>query len=126
MQCPFCNIGDERILKKGKLVFVILSNPSLMEGHTLVIPKRHVERLSGLNDPERLELLDTVIEFQEKLLEKYPGCDVRQHCRPFLPESATKVNHLHIHLQPRSPEDELYKKSQIFEKGIFKALPDGI
>ena len=45
----------------------MFSNPRLMEGHLLVIPKRHVEKLSELNEEERKELFDTVIEYQEKI-----------------------------------------------------------
>jgi ATP adenylyltransferase len=122
MICPFCSIEKERLIFDGKTVFVILSNPHLMESHMLVVPKRHVEKLSELGEDERKELFDTAIEFQEKLLKKFPGCDIRQNCRPFLPESSIKVNHVHFHLQPRSPEDELYTKSQKFEKELFKPL----
>lgn len=127
MECPFCNINKEknRIIKTGKNFFVILSNPRLVEGHLLVIPKRHVEKLSELTAGERVELLDTVIYFQELILHKLAkGCDIRQNYRPFQKESELKVTHLHIHLQPRELHDELYEKGQRFESDIFKALSD--
>lgn len=123
MSCPFCNLDTERstVIKEKEKVFVMLSNPWLMEGHLLVVPKRHVEKLSELKEDEKKELLDTVIEFEEKILSKIaPGCDIKQHHRPFLPESDLKVNHLHFHLQPRNFEDEIYKKVQVFEKDVFK------
>lgn len=125
MNCPFCNIDKEktRIIRKGKNIFVVFSNPRLMEGHLLVIPKRHVEKLSELNKEEREELFETVIDFQEKILSKISkGCDIRQNYRPFQRQDNLKVSHLHIHLQPREFEDQLYKKSQIFEKEIFRGL----
>ncbi len=125
--CPFCNINKEknRIIKAGKYVWVIMSNPRLVEGHLLVVPKRHVEKLSELNNDEKDELVNTTIEFQELILKKYAsGCDIRQNCRPFQKESKLKVNHLHIHLQPRELFDELYKVSQIYEKELFKDLGD--
>jgi len=127
MDCRFCKINPKRskIIKEGKNVFVILSNPRLVDGHLLVIPKRHVEKLSQLNEEERDELIDTVIEFQEKILSKFSsGCDIRQNCRPFLKESEVKVDHLHFHLLPREFEDELYKKCQIFEKEVFRILTE--
>ena len=70
MNCPFCNIDKEKtiILKNGKNNFVIFSNPRLMPGHLLVVPKRHVEKLSQLSKAEINELLNFVIEFQEKIL----------------------------------------------------------
>jgi diadenosine tetraphosphate (Ap4A) HIT family hydrolase len=125
MECPFCNINLEktRILKDGKFVRVIFSNPCLMSGHLLVIPKRHAEKISDLNKNEQEELFKTIVEFQEKILDKVAsGCDIRQNYRPFQKQDRLKINHLHFHLYPRELFDELYKKCQIFEKNIFKDL----
>lgn len=125
MDCPFCNINKEktRTIKQGKHANVIFSNPRLMPGHLLVVPKRHVEKLSELKQVEKKELLDLVIEFQEKILKNIAGgCDIRQNYRPFQKQSDLKVHHLHIHLQPRKFKDNLYKKCQIFETDIFKKL----
>lgn len=127
MDCRFCKIDPikNRIIKEGKNVFVILSNPRLVDGHLLAIPKRHVEKLSQLSKEERDGLVDIVIEFQEKILAKFSlGCDIRQNCRPFLKEDEVKVDHLHIHLLPREFEDELYKKCQIYEKEVFRMLTE--
>ena len=89
----------------------------------MVIPKRHVVKISELNEEERKELFDFVIRFQEKILQKLTsGCDIRQHYRPFQKQDSLKVDHLHVHLQPREFEDEIYKKCQIGERDIFKEL----
>lgn len=128
MECRFCNIQkehSERLLYEKRHVFAILSDPRLMEGHVLVIPKRHVEKLSELSGGEREELMDEVIRVEEKILLEFPGADVVQNYRPFISENALKVNHLHVHIRPRSLNDELYEKVQITEKGVFKPLPDG-
>ena len=127
MSCPFCNIDSEKtkIIKSGEHALVIFSNPRLMPGHLLVVPKRHVEKLSELSEDERKELLDLTMEFQEKILEKIAGgCDIRQNCRPFQKQSDLKVNHLHIHLQPKNFKDELYSKCQIHETEIFQKLSE--
>ncbi len=125
MDCPFCNINSEktRILKNGNFVRVIFSNPCLMPGHLLIVPKRHVEKISDLNEEEQQELFKMIIEFQEKILSKVSsGCDIRINYRPFQKQDGLKVNHLHIHLHPRELFDELYEKCQIFEKDVFKDL----
>jgi len=127
MDCPFCDINKEknRILRSYKHTLVILSNPRLMEGHLLLIPKRHVEKPSELNEEEKQELFNAFIEFQEKILSKISsGCDIRQNYRPFQEQDNLKVNHLHFHLPPREFKDELYYKSQIHEKTIFKKLTE--
>ena len=126
MNCPFCNIDSKKthILKKGKFVRVIFSNPRLMPRHLLIVPKEHVEKISELPKEEQLELWKTVVEFQEKILSKVSsGCHIRQNCRPFQKQSKLKVHHLHIHLQPRELFDELYQKCQVFETNVFKDLP---
>lgn len=113
------------MITEGRYVFTALSNPRLMPGHLLVISKRHVEKPSELTSEERAELFETVIAFQERILKKVAsGCDIRQNCRPFLPQGKLKVNHLHFHLLPREFEDELYNKSMIYEKSVFQDLPD--
>jgi len=127
MTCPFCTINEEKtkIIKEKTHVKIILSNPRLMPGHLLVIPNKHVEKISQLNETEKKELFDTVIEYQEKILSKLMiGCDISQHYRPFIKDNKLKISHLHFHLQPREFEDELYKKVQKFDREVFKDLTE--
>lgn len=128
MTCPFCNIAannTERILKQTKHTFIVLSNPYLVPGHFLVIPKRHVEKFSELTEEERKDLFDEAIKLEEKILTTLSsGCDMSQHFRPFIKQNRLKVNHLHIHLRPREFEDELYQKVQRYEKEIFRDLTE--
>ncbi len=94
-----------------------------MPGHLLVIPKRHIEKISELTKTERNELFDEVAALQEFVVKKIsPGCDISEHYRPFIPNGRLKVGHLHVHIWPRYPNDELYEKVQVFEKNIFKDL----
>lgn len=130
--CPFCGIDEERnrILEVCNRVVVILSNPWLIEGHTLVIPKRHAVSLSALTPDERNELFGTAIYFQEKIKRifsglwgKPAGCDFLQHDRPFMPTTKISVpGHVHIHLLPRSWEDDYYQKVQKYETSVFQEL----
>jgi len=128
MDCPFCQIikeKSERILLETKCSFVVLSDPKLMSGHLLVIPKKHVEKFSNLSSEELKDLIDLTIRMQEFVLKEIaPGCDVCEHYRPFIPDNKFKVSHLHVHIRPRFLDDELYKKVQIFEKDVFSKLDD--
>jgi len=123
--CRFCelNLEQNRILREGKFTKVIFSNPRLMPGHLLVIPKRHVVKIAELNKEEQKELFEITIEMQEKILRNISlGCDIRQNCRPFQEEDDLKVDHLHIHLIPRELFDNLYEKCQIHEKDVFERV----
>lgn len=128
MTCPFCNIiteRTERIIHETEHAFVVLSNPRLMPGHMLVIPKKHVEKFSELSKEERADLFETAVLFQEKILEKLAsGCDLSQHFRPFLKQDRLKVNHLHIHLRPRELEDTFYQKVLSHETEVFEDLSE--
>ncbi len=129
MNCPFCDDISkkaDRIIKETEHTVTLLSNPKLMDGHLLVIPKRHIEKPSELTIQERIDLFNEVINIQEKVLEKIaPGCDISEHYRPFIPDNKFKVTHLHFHIRPRFLDDELYTKVQIDEKDVFKDLDSG-
>jgi histidine triad (HIT) family protein len=128
MKCPFCEIvtdKKEHILTENKNVFVTLSNPRLMPSHLLVIPKRHVEKISELTKEERNDFFDMTIKMQEKVLESIaPGCDICEHYRPFIPDNTYKVSHLHMHIRPRFLDDELYLKVQKFENQVFQKVDE--
>jgi diadenosine tetraphosphate (Ap4A) HIT family hydrolase len=126
--CPFCTGArkENRILKEGKYAYVIFSNPRLMPGHILVIPKRHVEgRLEELTVEERGEIFDFLSEFQAKILKKISsGCDIRQNYKPYVENSRTHINHLHFHLNPREYKDELYEKVDVYRKAFYRDLTE--
>lgn len=126
-QCGFCNLLPKRnkVIYEGKNVFVIPSNPRLTHGHLLVLPKRHIERPSDLNKEERKELFDTILKFQEKILDKVSkGCDIRENYRPFIAQSETKVDHIHFHLIPRELNDEIYEKYEKLQCEVFKMIDE--
>ncbi len=121
-RCPFCHLLQP-ILKENDLAYVLLSNPRKTKGHTLVIPKRHVENPGELSNEETVAIFELIRYVQTKLLTAVSlGCDVRQHFRPFLSESQTKVNHVHYHVLPRNPEDALFKQRDLHEKTLFADL----
>lgn len=126
MECVFCKIIegelDRELISKTENTLTILSNPSQIEGHCLVIPKRHVEKISELNNKEKKEIFSELIKIEEILLRKFSGCDIKQNYRPFIPNSKFKVSHLHFHVQPRELNDNLFEKVQVNEKDVFNDL----
>ena len=125
--CPFCELDKEknRTVRSGELSVVVLSNPRLMPGHTLVIPKRHVEKPWELNSEEILDVFENIKFVEAKLLASIAtGCDIRQNYRPFIKQGRVKIDHVHFHILPRTHEDELYQKSMRFEHDLFQDLTD--
>lgn len=125
-ECPFCGSArtEGRILKEGEFAYVIFSNPRLMPGHLLVIPKRHIDgRVGDLSKDERDEIFDFLSEFQAKILDKVAsGCDIRQNFKPYVKNSRTHVNHMHWHLQPREFKDEIYEKADVYRDPLYRDL----
>jgi ATP adenylyltransferase len=115
MLCPFCDTEAMRLrlVEERARVFVIFSEPRIMLGHLLAIPKRHVEHLSELGAEESADLFATAVEYQSKIVGRIAaGCDISQHDRPFIRQSQYKIDHVHLHIQPREPFDDLYQASR--------------
>lgn len=113
--CPFCYIDQEKtkVVEDAPLYYVAFSNPGLVPGHLLVIPRRHLERPWELNPEERVAIFDTVLKYQQIIAERFAqGVDQQENFRPFLPQSNIKVDHIHWHLKPRWPNDELHQATQ--------------
>lgn len=129
--CPFCRIDKRRILEQGFEVVVLLSDPRLMRGHCLVVPRRHVPTLSCLSQVEVEELFATAIRVQERIKRVFPGagCDLSQHDRPFMVGSPAAAHglavptHVHVHLRPRTWQDDFWQNVSRHETPLFTPLP---
>ena len=120
--CPFCVIDETRqkVLSAYPYVYIMQSNPSLVRYHMLVIPHRHVARLSDLKPDEFSELWRVAADLQWQFLVHGTESDIRQNPRQFRKQDQYTVpHHLHIHVIPRALNDELYMRVQIHEKALF-------
>jgi len=118
MACPFCEIvaGTSKqkqfTVVENRDALAVLDYMPLAEGHTLVIPKKHYESIMEMPEKE-LHALFTLAADVEKAVMRgtgSAGADLKQHYKPFLPESEIKVNHVHVHIIPRNPYDKLFEK----------------
>jgi len=113
--CVFCNLVEGKthraLIGENKHAIAVLDAYPIVEGHSLVIPKKHHEALWDIPKEELHAIFELVVEVEKKLLKNLPcgGVDLRQHYRPFVPESKLKKNHLHFHLIPRKTWDDLFK-----------------
>lgn len=129
-QCPFCDLANDqdrnRVIRSGKLTTTFLSNPRLVPGHTLVVPKRHIEKPWELTQEELIAIFDEIKWVQGQLLDAglADGVDTRQHYRPFIPQGRIKIDHVHFHVLPRKLDDDIYKNAMKFEFEMFEDLSD--
>ena len=105
--CVFCKILSEKrdkrnfIIARKKHSYAVLNLYPYNNGHTLIVPNRHVFDLSSLKREEREELMD-LLESIKKLLDKTMnphgynvGINLGKAAGAGFPE------HVHIHLVPR-------------------------
>mgnify|MGYP002404195820 CR=1 FL=1 len=126
-KCPFCELDPtrNREITSNEHVRVFLSNPRLIPGHTLVIPKRHVEHPNELTEAELVAIFAQINVIRNRLLTSIAeGVDIRQNYRPFLPQGNIKVDHVHFHVLPRTNQDDLYQKYMHLEWQQFQDLTE--
>jgi len=120
--CPFCNSKD-RIVKQNDSAIVILSNPRKVPGHTLVIPRRHIEQPWELTPKELQDIFELIFFVEQRIIGKLgQGADIRQSYRPFKRQDDLKKNHVLFHVIPRAKDDYLYTTAEKFERDLFADL----
>jgi len=106
MDCLFCaivagEIPSRQVYADDAAIAFLDINP-FHPGHTLVIPRRHVQDL--LADPVVLEEIAPAIEATAKLLVDKLGADGLNVMSSAGEVAGQEVMHLHVHLIPRSAD----------------------
>jgi diadenosine tetraphosphate (Ap4A) HIT family hydrolase len=102
--CPFCHLEKNRILLDSEFAVAFSDGFPVAQGHTLVIPKRHVASLFELPDEEQAAVWLLVAQVRALLLaELHPdGFNVGHNDDP---AAGQTVMHAHIHFIPRKYGD---------------------
>jgi ATP adenylyltransferase len=105
--CVFCDIPkkedgpDNLILHRGVSCYMVLNLYPYNNGHAMVVPYRHVDRLADLSDEERCELMKLAGVLESALAEAFraEGMNVGMNLGRI--GGAGIPGHLHLHLVPR-------------------------
>ena len=89
---------------EGEYWYAFLDIFPRREGHTLVIPKQSVRRLSELSQSMREALFNGVVEVQQILSTHFETEDFTV-CIHDGPLAGQEVPHVHVHVIPRNAED---------------------
>lgn len=103
--CPFCNLDEARIVSSNKYALSIWDNYPISNGHTLIIPTRHIASLFDAHNYERNSLFDLLSEMQLKLFRDFQPDGFNIGINDGKSAGQT-VMHLHIHLIPRYAGDQ--------------------
>ena len=65
--CPFCSLPPDRIISESDYTVTIRDGFPVSEGHTLIIPRRHVASFFELQAIEKAAVLQALEEAKEAL-----------------------------------------------------------
>jgi diadenosine tetraphosphate (Ap4A) HIT family hydrolase len=102
--CPFCALPPERVIDAEDLAIVIRDGFPVAEGHTLVIPRRHVGSFFELTPQEQASILGLLDRAQRQLREQL-RVDAFNIGVNDGPAAGQTVPHVHVHLIPRRAGD---------------------
>lgn len=107
--CPFCAVvrgdGPAHRVAEGPLALAFLDAHPAADGHTLVVPRRHVESLSALAPEEGAEMFALPARVAGALRAGFaPG--VVLHLADGW-EAGQDVAHTHLHVIPKRVDDDL-------------------
>ena len=116
--CPFCELPAARILAEDELAVVIRDAFPVSEGHTIIVPRRHIRSFFEATATERASLLRLLDEAKVTLdAENQPdGYNIGINDGV---AAGQTVPHLHIHLIPRYVGDRLDPRG-----GVRWVLPE--
>lgn len=129
IDCIFCAQaeGDDRITKlevyEDDFLMVELNIFPYNTGHLMVVPKRHINSLSGLEDEERnrlFSMVQRVEELQNEVMDP-AGIDVGINIGKAAGES---IPHLHVQLVPIYEKDRGFMETALDTKVMKESLED--
>jgi diadenosine tetraphosphate (Ap4A) HIT family hydrolase len=103
-KCPFCALNPERVVISDLEVLAVQDGYPVTEGHTLVIPRRHVSRLFELPPNEQANLWLFVGRVRDFLATKLNVENFNVGLNDGKLAGQT-VPHAHIHIIPRREGD---------------------
>lgn len=70
-ECPFCNLDPKRIVLSTQNMVARFDGYPVTQGHTLVIPRRHIGSIFDLSEPIQAEIWSQVAKVRAILLERF-------------------------------------------------------
>ena len=106
MDCIFCKISNgeipAKILAQTENSLAFMDAFPLTKGHSLVIPKKHYQKVQEIPQDENADLFETVRKVISKVDSLTNATLVAIHNGK---ESGQEIPHVHVHLIPRSSYD---------------------
>lgn len=99
-KCPFCDLKAKYLVKDWDNCVLTVNTFPYIDGHLMVVPKRHVERLTDLNKKEWAEAQELLSKGMDVLRKHFEYVDFNILYREGGKDSGSSLKHLHIHIIP--------------------------
>ncbi len=116
--CPFCSLHPDRPVLANDRAVAIRDGFPVSQGHTLVIPRRHIGSFFEVTDEERADLMQLLVQARQALEQEFHPAGYNIGINDGAAAGQT-VPHLHLHLIPRYVGDRDDPRG-----GVRWVLPD--
>ncbi len=103
--CIFCSLPPQRVIDADGPCIAFLDGFPVTEGHTLIIPLRHVASFRDLDDAEIAAVHRLARRLAQELLDADPSITGFNFGANDGPDAGQSVFHCHFHLIPRRHGD---------------------
>lgn len=116
-KCVFCQRERLEVIAENKLALAFNDGCPVSKGHTLVIPKRHVDNFFLASPEEHSAIVELIHEVKHILQDKFSpdGYNIGANVGP---AAGQTVFHFHMHIIPRYRGDVPDPRG-----GVRKVLP---
>ena len=104
LQCSLCDVAVDSIVREFHNVIAIRDAFPITEGHTLVVPRRHVGSIFELLDSDQAQLWQLVAQVRSILSEQLSPAGFNIGINDGVAAGQT-ILHAHIHIIPRYSGD---------------------
>jgi histidine triad (HIT) family protein len=123
--CPFCNqqVLERQLIAENENLAMLVDFAPVIEGHLLIIPKRHIQKAHEMSNVEWTSM-DDMIKKAVFLFQKALGSDQYILLEKNGPSAGQTVPHVHFHVLPM-PTNEIADslKHTLYLK-IFSHFPE--
>jgi diadenosine tetraphosphate (Ap4A) HIT family hydrolase len=95
---------DTQVFYSGEKTAALINYQPAIPGHTMIIPKRHVERIEDLT-PEEMAEIGQTIQKVDRAIKKIYGNTGSLILQKNGKEAGQSVPHVHFHYYPRNESD---------------------
>lgn len=99
-ECPFCDIKNEYVIERWKYFTVLLARAPYIKDHILIVPNRHLVRLSEISPKEWWDLVLTIEKWMRKMETIHSEVNLLLRDWKVNWVLWKSIDHLHFHLVP--------------------------